>query len=246
LGPRVPFIAAAVIALIGAVVGYRYLAETLPRERRRRFDPARANPLGTLIRMLRYPLVTGFLATILLMQLATQTTPAVWSYYTILKFGWSPATIGLSAAFFGILIAIVQGGLTGPAIARFGEARTGMVALAFAVPAYLVFAFATAGWMMFAGIFIAATANMTFPAMQALMSRAIPEDAQGELQGAVASTISLTSIAGPVLMAGVFARFADAQGLYFPGAAFLLAAVLMACAVVLFALNARRNLARHD
>jgi DHA1 family tetracycline resistance protein-like MFS transporter len=84
---------------------------------------------------------------------------------------------------------------------------------------------------------------MTFPAMQAMMSRVIPADAQGELQGAVASTISLTSIFGPVLMAGVFSHFADGQGFYFPGAAFLLAAGLLAISVALFAFNIRRNFA---
>ena len=190
--------------------------------------------------MARIPLVAGFLAVILIVQLAAQTTPAIWSYYAILKFGWTPLMIGLSATFFGILLAVAQGGLTGPAIACFGEVRAGLIALWMAVPAYLVFAFASAGWMMFLGIAIAATCNIAFPIMQGMMSRAVAEDAQGELQGAVASTIGITAIIGPILMTAIFGAFADRQGVYFPGAPFLLAAALFVLAISQFARTTKR------
>ncbi len=240
-GDRVPFMAAAGLALAGAAVGAMWLPETLPAHRRRRFDLRRANPLGTIRQMAKVPLVFGFLLVIGAMQMASQVTNAVWAYYNILKFAWTPLTIGLSAALFGAMIALVQGLLTGKAIARYGEARTGIASLCWAVPAYLIFAFATSGWMMFVGIVIGALGNASFPAMQAMMTRAIPENAQGELQGAIASTISLTSIIGPVAMAGIFGHFSDAKGLYFPGAPFVLAAGLMALAVILF----RRNVRHH-
>ncbi len=156
-------------------------------------------------------------------------------------FQWSPLMIGLSAALFGILIALVQGLLTGKAIAKFGEARTGLISLCFAVPAYLIFTFATSGWMMFAGIIVGAFGNASFPAMQSMMSRAAPENAQGELQGAIASCISVTSIIGPLMMASLFGHFSDSQGLYFPGAPFLLTASLMALGVVIYLTVIRRT-----
>jgi MFS transporter, DHA1 family, tetracycline resistance protein len=240
-GDRVPFIAAAVMALGGALIGVRYLKETLPPERRRAFDWSRANPLGTLIQMAKIPLVLGFLAVIFAMQLGGQVTNAVWSFYNILKFGWSPVMIGVSAAVFGVAIGIVQGLLTGKAIARLGEARTGILSLCFAIPAYLTFAFANTGWVMFVGIILGAFGNASFPAMQAMMTQKVPENAQGELQGAIASMISLTSIIGPVMMASIFGHFADPHGLYFPGAPFVVAAACLFIAVLMFA----RNIGRH-
>jgi MFS transporter, DHA1 family, tetracycline resistance protein len=240
-GDRVPFIAAAFVALGGALIGVRYLKETLPPERRRAFDWSRANPLGTLIQMAKVPLVLGFLAVIFAMQLGGQVTNAVWSFYNILKFGWSPVMIGVSAAVFGVAIGIVQGLLTGKAIARLGEARTGILSLCFAIPAYLTFAFANAGWIMFVGIILGAFGNASFPAMQAMMTQKVPENAQGELQGAIASMISLTSIIGPVMMASIFGHFADPHGLYFPGAPFVVAAACLFIAVLMFA----RNIERH-
>jgi MFS transporter, DHA1 family, tetracycline resistance protein len=238
-GDRAPFLAAAVLALLGAAIGYKMLPETLPKERRRAFDLRRANPIGTILQMIKVPVVTGFLCVIFALQMASQVTNAVWSYFNILMWGWTPLTIGLSAALFGALIAVVQGALTGPAIARWGEARAGLTGLMLSAPAYLIFAFAGASWMMFAGIVVGAMGNVSFPAMQAMMTRAIPDDAQGELQGAIASTISITSIIGPVMMASLFGHFSDAKGLYFPGAPFLLAAVLMVLAILFFARTIR-------
>jgi MFS transporter, DHA1 family, tetracycline resistance protein len=240
-GDRAPFVAAAVMALGGAAFGSRYLKETLPPERRRAFDWSRANPLGTLIQMAKIPLVFGFLAVIFAMQLGSQVTNAVWSFYNILKFDWSPMMIGVSAAVFGIAIGIVQGLLTGKAIARFGEARTGVFSLCFAVPAYLIFAFASAGWAMFVGILFGALGNACFPAMQAMMTHKVPQNAQGELQGAIASMISLTAIIGPVMMASVFGHFADKAGVYFPGAPFIVAAFCLLISVLLFARNVQRH-----
>jgi MFS transporter, DHA1 family, tetracycline resistance protein len=240
-GDRAPFLAACVLALAGAFVGARLLPETLPPERRRTFELSRANPLGTFKQMTKIPLVLGFLLVIFVVQLGSQVTNAVWSFFNIEMFSWSPLMIGLSAALFGILIALVQGLLTGKAIAKLGEARTGLISLCFAVPAYLIFAFASAGWMMFAGIIVGALGNASFPAMQSMMSRAVPENAQGELQGAIASSISITSIIGPVAMASLFGHFSDGKGLYFPGAPFLLAAGLMALGVGIYMAVTKRS-----
>lgn len=227
-GERLPFVAAAVLCLMGALLGFFILRETLPTDKRRRFTMARANPFGTLLQMSQTPVVLGFLGVIFLMQLAAQSTFSVWAYYNILAFGWSELQIGLSVALYGLLLAIVQGGLTGIAIARFGPRMTCVLGFLFGIPAYLLFAFAPGSWAMVVGIVLGSFAGLTFPAMQQLMSERIAEDAQGELQGAIASIVSLTSIVGPLVMTGLFGAYSDEQGLFFPGAPFLLSCVLLA------------------
>jgi DHA1 family tetracycline resistance protein-like MFS transporter len=201
----------------------------------------RANPLGTLLQMAKTPLVLGFLGVIFLLQLAAQSQIAIWSYYTIEKFDWSLSDIGWSVAFFGILLALFQGVLTGHLIKRIGDKRTAMLSMAFGVPAFLTFAFAGASWVMILGIFIGAMTGFAFPAMQQMMSTRINEDSQGELQGAIASIMSLTSIFGPVLMTSVFEAFADGQGVYFPGAPFIVAALLSGSGFLLYIATVRRH-----
>ncbi|WCM25287.1 TCR/Tet family MFS transporter [Sphingomonas sp. QA11] len=240
IGLRLPFVAASVLALAGAVIGYVIFTETLPPERRRPFTLARANPFGTLVRMGRYPFVLGCLATIFLMQLGAQSQLSTWGYFLIERLRWSPLEIGLSVALFGIAIAIAQGLVTGPAIARFGERRCALVSLMFGLPSYVLLAFASTGWMIYLAIVIGAATGVAFPAIQGMMTTRIEEDAQGELQGAVASTVGLTSIIGPLVMTWVFGHFADAKGVYFPGAPFVLASGLIVAAWLLLARTIRR------
>ena len=240
-GDRLPFIAAAVLALVGTAVGILILKETLPQERRRAFTIARANPLGSLIQMSKTPLVIGFLAAIFILQLAAQAQIAVWAYWLIERFDWSKTRIGFSVVLFGILLALVQGGLVGKLIGRIGERRTAYFGLMFGIPAYLTFAFAPNDWFVYVGIVVGAASGFAFPAMQQMMSNRISEDAQGELQGAIASTVSLTSIVGPVMMTAVFGAYADQQGLYFPGAPFLVGAGLMLVSILVYAATARRH-----
>lgn len=240
-GDRLPFVAAAVLCALGVAFGWFNLGETLDATKRRRFDPFRSNPFGTLVRMARIPLVIGCLGAIFLMQLASQSQLSVWAYYGTLKFGWTPAITGMTVALFGTLMVLTQGVLSGRAIGRFGPVRTATVSLAFAVPSFLILAFAPSTAVVVVGMVIGAVPGMCFPALQQLMSRRIAEDAQGELQGAIASIISLTAIIGPPLMTGVFATFADARGPLFPGAPFVLAAALMTGAVMVLVIT----LARH-
>lgn len=240
-GDRLPFIAAAILCALGAGFGWFNFRETLDPSRRRRFDPFRSNPFGTIARMARSPLVIGCLAAIFLMQLASQSQLSVWAYYGTLKFNWTPAVTGMTIALFGILLVLTQGLLSGRMIARFGPVKTATVSLAFSIPSFLTLAFAPSTSVVVIGIIIGCVPGMCFPAMQQLMSGRIAEDSQGELQGAIASTISLTAIIGPPMMTGVFAAYADDRGVHFPGAPFILAAGLTVCAVIVLA----TTLARH-
>ncbi|OYY67525.1 TCR/Tet family MFS transporter [Sphingomonas sp. 28-63-12] len=226
-GERVPFMAASGLALVGALVGWFVLQETLPVARRRAFSILRANPVGSIAQMVRVPLVMGCLTAILFMQLAAQSQLSVWSYQGIARFGWSPLVIGLTIALFGVMLIGAQGFAVGPLVKRFGARSVAMAGAACGIPSYVILATAPNTGMMIVGMVIGACTGVAFPAMQDLMTRRVPENAQGELQGAIASVASLTAIVGPPLMTGVFGAYSDAKGVYFPGAPFLLSAILL-------------------
>lgn len=243
-GDRLPFVAAALLCAAGTLFGWLRFEETLDPAKRRRFDPFRANPLGMVFRMARIPLVVGCLGATFLMQLASQAQLSVWAFYGTAKFDWTPAVTGMTIALFGVMIVLTQGVLSGKAIARFGAVRTAIISLVFSVPSFLTLAFAPSTAVVILGVIIGAIPGMCFPAMQQLMSPRVPEDAQGELQGAIASVISLTAIVGPPLMTGVFAAYADDKGPFFPGAPFVLSAGLMVGAVAVLAATLLRHVGR--
>jgi DHA1 family tetracycline resistance protein-like MFS transporter len=236
-GPRAPFFTAGAIALLNTAFGFAVLPESLPLESRRPFEWSRANPLGTLTQIRKYPVVIWLIGAVFLWQLGHQVLPSIWSFYTMSKFHWTSAQIGYSLAFVGIVIAFAQGVLTRVLIPRLGgERHAAAVGMAAAILAYLGYAFSTQGWMMYAVSLTSLFFAMAYPSLNALMSHQIPHNAQGELQGAVASVYSLSSILGPPLMTQVFGYFSGSTArVYFPGAPFLAAALLTAGCAVLFA-----------
>ncbi|MGH7538904.1 MAG: TCR/Tet family MFS transporter [Gemmatimonadales bacterium] len=227
LGPRTPFFVAAALSLLNFAYGWMLLPESLPPERRRRFDWTRANPIGTLAQLRRQRVVLGLLGALFLWMVGHQVMPATWSFYTKFRFGWSEAMIGASLATAGVMMATSQAGLLRVLVPRLGERRAALAGIAIATVGYLGFATATAGWMMFAWLGTWLFGALVMPVTNALMSHRIPADAQGELQGAVASLYSLSSIVGPPFLAQLFGRFSDPGApLHVPGAAFLAAAAL--------------------
>jgi MFS transporter, DHA1 family, tetracycline resistance protein len=228
LGPRAPFFTAGAIALANTVFGYFALPESLPPSARRPFHWARANPLGTLRQVRRYPVVAWMIGALFLWQLGHQVLPTTWAFYTISKFHWTSRQVGLSLTWVGLLMALAQGVLTRVLIPWLGgERRAALLGMAAAVCAYLGYAFATEGWMIYAVALATFVFALSYPSMNSLASRNTPADAQGELQGAVASSYSLSSILGPPLMTQVFGYFSSgAAPVRFPGAAFVTAALL--------------------
>ena len=241
-GPRAPFYTAGVIALANTTLGYFALPESLPQRLRRPFEWVRANPLGTLLQILKYPAASRLLAALFLWQLAHQVLPSTWAFYTISKFHWTSAEVGYSLAYVGLLMAVAQGALTRVLVPWIGGARrAAAVGMAAGTIAYVGYAFATEGWMMYAVGVTTFVFALAYPSMNALASQQIPPNAQGELQGAVAGLASLSAIIGPPLMTQVFGYFsAPSAVVYFPGAAFLTAALLTGGCAVLFARALRR------
>jgi DHA1 family tetracycline resistance protein-like MFS transporter len=236
-GPRAPFFTAGAIALANGTFGLIALPESLPEAARRPFEWGRANPLGTLRQIRRFPAVMWLLGALFLWQLGHQVLPSTWAFYTISKFHWTSAEVGYSLAFVGTVMALAQGLLTRVLIPWLGGERHAAAAgMGAAVIAYLGYALVPAGWMMYVVSLSTAVFAMTYPSMNALASRQIPANAQGELQGAVASLYSLSSIFGPPLMTQVFGYFSrPGAAVHFPGAAFVTAALLTVLCATLFA-----------
>ena len=239
---RAPFVAAAVLAFANAIYGYFVLPESLPPESRRHFSMRRANILGTIFQLGRYPGVPLLALGLFLWQLAHQVFPTTWAYYTKLRFGWSEFAIGLSLAYAGILMAAVQGGLAGRLIARMGESRAARVGLFIGAAGMVGYGLSSQGWMIYAVMCVSAFSGLIFPSMNGLLSRRMPPTSQGELQGAVASMMSLTTILSPLIMPRLFARFSSAgAAVYLPGAPYFAGAglALASFLMVTFADSAR-------
>jgi DHA1 family tetracycline resistance protein-like MFS transporter len=244
LGPRAPFFAAATLSLINFCYGFFVLPESLPAERRRAFEWRRANPLGTLNQMRKYPVVLGLLFALFLWGLGNQVMPSTWAFYTKLRFGWSEAMIGASFAAVGVVMASSQAIVMRLIVPRLGERRAGLIGIASGMVGYAGFGLATASWMMFAWLASWFFAAIVMPTTNSLMSHRIRPDAQGELQGAVASLFALSAIIGPPLMTHLFSRFsAPGSGPYVPGAAFFAATILAFGSLFVFWLSTREPVA---
>lgn len=236
LGPRAPFFAAAALGALNFVYGLFVLPESLPAEQRRKFEWTRANPLGALMALRRYPAVVAIAGAVFLWQLSHQVYPATWSFFATIRFGWTASEIGLSLAFVGVLMAFTQGYLTGRIVPRIGEHRAVLIGVGSGLVSLLALAFATQTWAAYAALLMGMLQGLAYPSMNAIMSKQVGADQQGELQGAIASMMSLTTILGPLVMTQTLGRFSQATApIYFPGAAFLLAAALalLALAIVL-------------
>ncbi len=227
-GPRVPFMVAAGLSFLNCIYGYFILPESLPEINRRKFSFKRANPLGSFRSVSKYPGIRGLLFSLFLVYLAAHAVQSNWSYFTIERFGWDEKMIGISLGVVGLLVAAVQGGLIrviNPLIGNEKSVYAGLLLYAFGL---LLFAFAAKSWMMFVFLIPYCLGGITGPALQSLISGNVPANGQGELQGIIAGMISLTSIAGPPLMTGLFSYFTKPGApVHFPGSAFLLGSLFM-------------------
>ncbi len=233
LGPRIPFLVAAGLALTNWLYGYFVLPESLDKEHRRPFEWRRANPVGSLLQLKKYPAVIGLIGSLILVYLAAHAVQSNWSFFNIEKFKWTPKMIGISLGVVGLLVGAVQGGLVRIVNPKIGNEKSVYVGLALYALGLLLFAFASQSWMMFVFLIPYCLGGIAGPALQSIISGHVPPNEQGELQGALTSLISLTSIVGPILMTGLFAYFTKpAAPVYFPGVSFLLGAVFMIASAI--------------
>jgi DHA1 family tetracycline resistance protein-like MFS transporter len=226
-GLRAPFFAAAALAMINALYGFFILPESLTPENRRPFDWKRANPVGSLRQLGKYPVILGLIGALLLIQIAGHANMSTWTYITMEKFRWGSFEVGMSLAFVGLVSGIVQGLLSRKIIPALGANKAVTWGLFMYGVGFVLFAYATQGWMMYAFMIPFGLGGIAGPALQSIISNQVPANAQGELQGGLTSLMSLTSIIGPLVMTNLFAYFTQEHApIHFPGAPFLLGAVL--------------------
>jgi DHA1 family tetracycline resistance protein-like MFS transporter len=228
MGPRIPFLVAAGLALLNAAYGYFVLPESLDASNRRAFDWRRANPISSLKNLSRFPAVSGLIVSFFLIYVASHAVQSNWSYFNIEKFKWSPKMIGISLAVVGVLVSLVQGVLVRFVNPKIGNEKSVYVGLGLYTIGLVLFGLASQSWMMFLFLIPYCLGGISGPGLQAIISGSVPANEQGELQGSLTSIISITSIVGPLVMSNLFAFFTGPiKPFYFPGAPFMLAAVLM-------------------
>lgn len=234
-GPRVPFFVAAALSLVNFIYGYLVLPETLPPEKRRRFELARSNPIGTLKVFSHYRDVVPLGIVMAGYFLATSVYPAIWSFWGIARFGWSEATIGLTLAAFGLVMAVTQGFLTGPTVKALGEWNTVVLALVTSVAASIGYGLAPNITVVIMLFLVHAPEGFAQPALTALMSREAPENAQGELQGGIASLQNIAMLVGTFFYAQAFGWFLAPNPLMVsPSVGYFICAALLVATIAYF------------
>jgi len=239
---RLPFWVAAGLTLANACYGYFVLPESLPRERRMPFHWARTNPVGALALAREVHGLAGLLAMQVLFILAHYSLPSAFVLYAGYRYQWTPAQVGYTLAFVGLCTAIVQAGLLGRFVRAFGERRAVLAGLVMATAAYALYGLAPSGGWFLAAIPFGALSGLYGAAAQALMTKRVPPNEQGQLQGLNSSFMGLAGIVGPPLF-GLSLDLGLAQGpqglALFPGAPFVLAAALTLVALAIAWVAAR-------
>jgi DHA1 family tetracycline resistance protein-like MFS transporter len=241
-GLRAPFWLAAALCFANFVYGYFVLPESLDKEHRRAFSWKRANPLGALMQLRKYPVVSGLVVSLTLLYIGAHAVQSNWSFYTMYRFKWSEEMVGYSLALVGALTGVVQGLLIRKINPVLGNKRSVYIGFALYSLGLTLFAFATQSWMMYVFLIPYCLGGIAGPALQGIISSQVPPNAQGELQGALTSLMSATSIVGPLLMNNLFFYFTHKEApVYFPGAPFLMGAILFGAALIFAAYTLKRR-----
>ena len=227
-GPRAPFFAAAMLAAANGVLCYFVLTESLKTKNRREFMWYRANPIGAILDLRKFEGIYSLLLVFLLFTVGTSIYAAIWPFFTVERFSWSPGMIGISLTIYGICFAIVQGVLVRPAIKIWGEKKTIIIGFCFEFSAMVTFAFLTDGKILIILIPLASLGVLAQPAIQAILSKSVGDDRQGAIQGVASSLNAIAMVVTPITMTWILAVFSDKTAkYYFPGMPFLISALMV-------------------
>lgn len=218
-----PFLGAAVLNLLNFAFGVFILPESLPKEMRRNISLSRLNPMKSIVKALRPSPILVLIWVYILLFMAGQVHPSIWTLYTQYRFQWTAFEVGLSLSFVGVSIAIAQGYLTRIVIPKLGEEKSLVMAIFVNILGFALFGLATQGWMMYAIMAATAIAGVGGPALQSLLAKHVPPSEQGELQGTLMSLASVTAILGPLLYTNLFSYYTE-RGHIVPGAPYICAA----------------------
>lgn len=233
VSPRFPFWIAACLSIINAAMCYFMLPESLPKDKRRKFEWSKANPVGTFAALKKYPIVIALMVPLFLLYLASHAVQSNWSYYTMYKFGWDEKMVGISLGVVGVMVAVVQGGLIRVIVPKIGDKKAIILGFGLYFLGMLLFALASQTWMMLSFIAVYCMGGISGPALQGLMAGRVPSNEQGELSGGMTSLMAMTSILGPITMNGLFSYFTGKDApINLPGAPMLLGALLILIATL--------------
>ena len=226
--PRLPFWVAAGLSFANTVYGFLILPESLPQDRRAAFRWKSANPIGALHLLRSDPVLTGLSVVNFFTQLAHVVLPSTFVLYATYRYGWDSTTVGITLAMVGICAMAVQGAGIGPIVRLFGERLSLLLGLVCGAAGFFIFAIAPSGPLSWLGIPVMSLWGVSGAAIQALMTRQVAPDQQGQLQGAMASVQSVSQLLGPFLFTLTFAYFIGGQApIKLPGAPFFLASLLV-------------------
>lgn len=232
---RLPFYVAGALALCNFLYGLFVLPESLPKERRNaRFELRSAHPLGALKLLRRTPRLLGMGVITFLVYLAHYALQITFVLYADYRYHWGTQAVGLVLMLVGACDGAVQALLTGRLTPRFGERPVMLFGMCCGIASFTLMGLASQGWIFLLGIPLMALWGLSNPPIQSIMTQQVEPSEQGRLQGASTSLSSFAGIFGPYLFAQVFALSIDpASHVHVPGAAFVLAALLLLVATVL-------------
>jgi MFS transporter, DHA1 family, tetracycline resistance protein len=231
---RLPFFVAAALAFANFAYGWKAFPETMPKDRQRKFDWSRANPLGAMFSLGKVRSVLPIALVYFLWAFAGQIYPATWAYFAQAQYGWGTGMVGLSLTAVGISMAFCQAVVISRAVKRYGERPTAQFGMLLGLAGFLTLAFTTNGAIGLTLCFIMGLQGIAMPAMNAMMSRRIPPNQQGELQGFNGSMAALAFLLAQLIFNFTLAYFtSDAAPFRFAGAPFVIAAVFAAIALLL-------------
>lgn len=231
---RLPFWCAAGLALLNFLYGLFVLPESLPRERRTaRFDWTHARPMGGVRMLLEHPRIWGLVAVVFIANFAHYVYPSTFVLFADAAFGWKEKQAGYALAAVGVCSVIVNVALVGRLVKALGERRAMLLGLACGTTGFVLYGLAGEGWVFLLGLPISALWAVAGPATMALITRQVPADEQGRIQGSLGSLVSLAGIMAPALFAGSFGFFIGPRApVHLPGVAFLIAGALLALAAL--------------
>ncbi len=232
---HLPFFAAGCLSVVNWLYGWFVLPESLPAERRRRFEWRRANPIASLVGLGRMAGVGSLVVVIGLASLSQFVMHSSWVLYTTFKFGWGPAQNGWSLFTVGVMSAFVQGYLLKHLLQRFTPRRLATVGLLASSLTYLGFGLAGQGWEMIVVIVVGTIFGAGAAAViQSQVSNAADARTQGQTMGSVAALNSLMAVFAPVIGATLLGTVSNLpRGHWLIGLPFYLCALLQAVGTVI-------------
>jgi len=242
---RLPFWAAAGCSAVNWLWGCFVLPESLKPENRREFSWKRANPIGALIALQHLPSVLGLAGSYFVMVLAQTMLQSTWALYTDARYHWGPLQIGLSLMAVGVLSGLVQATLVKKIVPRIGETRAVLLGFTVSICAQIGYGLAAQGWMIYAILSVGAFAGIAQPALQAYITKHVPPNEQGAVQGVYSGLASLAGIPGPLIGTTLLAWGASPLHPHVPiGVAFFGGAVFTGLASLLTIRIFQRDAAR--